>query len=41
MVQGTDNGKHEPRNAISVAQRDDVSNARSLLAVTPSLEHCR
>jgi hypothetical protein len=41
MVQGTDNGKHEPQNAISVAQRDNVSIARSLLAVAPSLERCR
>lgn len=40
MAQGSDNGKHEPHNAISVAQRDNVSIARSPLVVAPSLECC-
>jgi hypothetical protein len=40
VVQGADNGKHETHNAISVAQRDNVSIGRSLLTVAPALERC-
>jgi hypothetical protein len=40
MVQGSDNGKHETHNAVSMAQRESVSNARSSLTIIRSLESC-
>jgi hypothetical protein len=40
MVQGSDNGKHETHDAISMAQCGNASIARPLLAIAPSPERC-
>jgi hypothetical protein len=40
MAQGSDNGKHDMRNALSVVQRESVSIARSSLTIMRPLESC-